>query len=481
MKRLLTLYLVLLSATLNSSAQEMWGAATSNYSGQMGIALNPAIIVNAPYAWELHVLSFDQSIYNNFAYLDSKSNLFRKSFAGESVNQDNIKDKNTSNPNKNAYSSTFLKYPAFIWSGKKLALAFQVSSRAELSANNVPNHLAKFIKEGFDYAPQHGINYKGDNIKTSFLNWHEIAVTAGTKLYDGQDWLVKGAMTVKYNYGLNGLFANIDNVDYLVASPSQLIVNNMNATYGHALPDNGENGAQKTLAKKGGGWSTDIGFLFYKNYSANFYNPCIVRKDGKPYDYRIGVSLLDIGYVKFDKDASTYRFENVSTNWTGIDTVNFNGIDKTDSILGVQFYGTEDGALDKNSFTIATPASINAQIDYCINTFYYVNLSVMQRLPFGDNVIRRANQIALTPRFETRKLEIALPITYYDLFKPRVGFSVRYGAFTLGSDAIGALFGVTNTFGTDIYFGITLKHFGSCDRGNGSRKKVQLEQCKTPR
>ena len=240
-------------------------------------------------------------------------------------------------------------------------------------------------------------------------------------------------------------------------------------------------GAQKTLAKKGGGWSTDIGFLFYKNYSANFYNPCIVRKDGKPYDYRIGVSLLDIGYVKFDKVASTYRFENVSTNWTGIDTVNFNGIDKTDSILGVQFYGTEDGALDKNKFTIATPASINAQIDYCINTFYYVNLSVMQRLPFGDNVIRRANQIALTPRFETRKLEIALPITYYDLFKPRVGFSVRYGAFTLGSDAIGALFGVTNTFGTDIYFGITIKHFGSCDRGNGSRKKVQLEQCKTPR
>ena len=107
MKRLLTLYLLLLSATLNSSAQEMWGAATSNYSGQMGIALNPAIIVNAPYAWELHVLSFDQSIYNNFAYLDSKSNLFRKSFAGESVNQDNIKDKNTSNPNKIAYSSTF--------------------------------------------------------------------------------------------------------------------------------------------------------------------------------------------------------------------------------------------------------------------------------------------------------------------------------------------------------------------------------------
>ena len=176
---------------------------------------------------------------------------------------------------------------------------------------------------------------------------------------------------------------------------------------------------------------------------------------------------------------SVYTFNNVSTNWQGIDTVNFNGIGKTDSILGNQFYGDPNGAFSGSSFNIYTPAALNMQIDVPLTTTIFCNLSLLQRIPMGKNLIRRSNAIAFVPRYETRFFEFALPVTFYDYKKARIGASMRYGAFTLGTDVLGALVGITDTYGADLYFGITIKNFGGCDRNKSSRSK--LEQCNTPK
>lgn len=82
-------------------------------------------------------------------------------------------------------------------------------------------------------------------------------------------------------------------------------------------------------------------------------------------------------------------------------------------------------------------------MDVPFNGNFYVNLSVIQRVPLGKYSIRRANQIAITPRFESRRIEIALPVSYYELFRPRVGLSFRYNIFTIGTDMISPLMGIT--------------------------------------
>ena len=132
-----------------AQAQEMFGAATSNYAGQSGLDLNPASIVSAPYKWELHILSLDAAVQNNYMYLKASSRIIQKGFTGESVPQSQWPDRYKKSDLKFAYSSSFVKYPAFIWVDKKYSFAFHVSTRAEFSAHDVPYHLAKFIKENY--------------------------------------------------------------------------------------------------------------------------------------------------------------------------------------------------------------------------------------------------------------------------------------------------------------------------------------------
>lgn len=463
----------------HSFAQEMFGAASSNYAGQMGMDLNPASIVNAPYRWELHLVSMDVSVLNNYMYLAKNSRLIRKSFKGESVAQERFTDKYTTKPNKWAYNSAFLKYPAFIYSGKKFALGFHISTREELSARNVPFHLAKFLKEGFDYDQQQGINYTMNKpSNTVLINWHELSFTGGAKLYDTPEAFITGALTVNYNYGLNAVYVQIKDLQYNSVADTLLVIDNIDLEYSHAVPDNGNNGVQKTLQKKGGGWSTSFGMEYYRNRNEAFYNPCR-KKEGKPYDYKIGASIIDLGYMKFNKNARIYKFDNVNTDWYGIDTVKFDGFGSTDSILQQQFYGNYHGAKDGYGFKVFTPAAVSVQVDVPLNSFFYVNASVIQRLPLGPMAVSRSNQVAITPRLETRRLEIALPFSLYDYFRPRIGASIRYGVFTIGSDMLGPFVGLTDTYGADIYFAISIKHFPVCGR-EGRGKRPRLEQCKTP-
>jgi len=462
-------------------SQEMWGASPSNYAGQMGLDLNPALIVAAPYKWEIHLFSMNESITNNYMYLAANSKLFRKSFKRESLEQDRLTDRYTKTPDKYAYNSDFIKYPGFIWVNKKFSIGFHVSTRVELSATRVPYHLAKFIKDGFTYTPQQNQDLVTDNANVALLNWHEMALTAGTTIQDSKEAFITGAITLKYNYGLNAYYANINSFDYNVPNDSVLIITNLNAEIGHAMPVNGDGGLAETLQNRGRGFSTDIGVQYYKNRNDNFYSPCSKSKDEKPYDYKIGASIIDLGYIKYSNQAVTFKYEDVSTYWGGFDTVNFNGIGHTDTILSNQFYGNPDGAKDKASFTMFTPAAISVQADFCFQPHFFVNASIVQRIGFGKREIKRSNEIAIIPRYETRKFEVSLPISIYDFFRPRVGIAFRYRSLTIGTDMLGPFLGITNAFGADIYLGISIIHFGKCVNNNSGRgKKVRIEKCNTP-
>ena len=134
--------------TSNLNAQELWGAANSNYAGQMGLSMNPAVVVGAPFNWELHVFSFDANAANNYMYLKQGRGLIQ-SVAGNN-NGDPSTDRYTTS-DKWSFGSTFFKAPAILYSQKKFGVSFSTSLRAGYSAVDVPWHLAKFGKEGFDY------------------------------------------------------------------------------------------------------------------------------------------------------------------------------------------------------------------------------------------------------------------------------------------------------------------------------------------
>ena len=475
----ITVLLLILSAVfMPAHAQEMSGASASNYAGQNGLDINPASIVSAPYKWEIHILSTDVALVNNYMFLKAQSGLIHKSFTGETVSKDQWPDRYTKSPNKFAYASAFVKYPAFIWVDKNYAIAFHVSTRLELSANNVPYHLAKFLKEGFNYTPQQKNDYTANNASVDLLNWHEFGLTFGKPLIDQAGTYLTAAITVNYNYGLNAYYADIKNLHYDSQADTLLQIYNADVNYGHALSESNSVGG--ALQHKGNGWSANGGVEYYRNRNDNFYNPCS-KQQGKPYDYKIGISFMDFGYIKFSKDAKKFNLNNVSTDWYGIDTVKFRSVTYTDYLFSKQFLGHYDLTQNGNSFTMYTPAAVSAQADVPLNEEFYLNLTYVQRISLGPKSIKRSNIWAFTPRYETRGLEFSLPISLFDYFKPRVGAEIRYHWFTVGSDMIGPFFGFTDSYGADIYFAIKFQHFGSCDKGGGGRKKSKIEKCNTPK
>lgn len=476
MKRSIFVFILSCLSISNVDAQEMWGASNSNYAGQYGVDLNPASIVGVPYRWEIHFLSMNASVMNNYMYLKSKSEFLSKSFEGEFVESGKFTDRYSKKPEKFAYGAMSLNYPSFIWAGKKWSVGFHGATRLELSATNVPYHLAKYLKEGFDYEPQNNTRYQVKNARAALLNWHEFGATFAGVLFDNQQYYIAGGITANNLYGLNAMYLDVENADYVVPSDTILTVYDFTAEYGHAMPDNGTKGGSDPMSKRGYGYSFTTGFQIYKNRNENFYDPCLKAKGEKPYDYRLGISMIDVGYLKYTKGTRTYSFDHMSTDWEGIDTTNFEGFEQLDSMLSQEFYGKYRESRDNHYLTVYLPTAASIQMDVPFNENFYVNVSMIQRVPLGKYSIRRANQIAITPRFESRRIEIALPVSYYELFRPRIGFSFRYSIFSLGTDMLSPLLGITDSYGADIYFGISWRNFKSCgENTRKSKRKVNKD------
>ncbi|MEP7264003.1 MAG: DUF5723 family protein [Bacteroidota bacterium] len=461
---------ILVFSGLNSFSQEMWGIANSNYAGTMGHELNPASIVANPFKWEIHFLSADVSVMNNYMFLKRNSRAIRLGVRGESVNEERFTDNYTKN-DKKAFGSAYIKLPSLMYSGKKWGLGFHVSTKVGLSATGIPYHLAKFMKEGFDYTPQQQINYSGGNAAIAAMNYNEAGITGGLLLMDDKTSFLTGGITLNYLYGMNSVYLLINDINYNVQADTLWQIYVANAEYGHASVDGGNNGASDALSKKGGGFSTSVGVQYYRNRNDAAYNPCFNGKAQKKYDYKIGFSLIDIGRIKWNTNAHKYVFDDVSTDWFGIDTLKLGSFSASDSTFNTQFYGLPEAGLTANTYNLFTPAAASMQFDYAYSPNIYFNFSVIQRLPLSDYMIKRPNQISITARYETKRFEIAIPYSLYDYYRNRIGLAIRYGVFTLGTDMIGPYTGISNAFGVDIYFGIKWQIYQSCNRKSGKQSK----------
>jgi hypothetical protein len=469
------IFLVILSFINTASyAQELWGIANSNYAGQMGLTMNPASVVGAPFKWELHLFSLDANAANNYIYLKKG----RGPIAFGNQEGEPTTDRYTTS-DKWSFGSTFFKAPAFLYSQKKFGLSFSTSLRAGYSVVNVPWHLAKFAKEGFEYDPLQTYFFEGGDVKIGMISWQETAITVGAlAVDDGSNYITVG-LTGKNNRGFESAYVNLNDVTYNSAADSLLIVQNINMDYGHAVPEENEYELSSILSRRGKGWGINAGVQYIRNRNANFYRPC-ANNDEKPYDFKLGVSIIDLGYLTFNKETRTYQFDNLSADWFYIDTASFKDVSQTDSLFSLQFTGKPANARYLRSYKIATPAALSVQFDYAISNSFFVNVSAIQRIVLSKIALRRMNQLAITPRYERKRFEVAMPVSFYEQFKPRIGIGIRYGILTIGSDMLSPLFGITDSYGADFYMGVSIKSKGKCGGESGRRKRQSLEKCKVP-
>ena len=464
---MILLIVLILGVSLPVFSQEMFGISNSNFAGNMGMGLNPSLFVGSPYHHEINVISGDLFLDNDFVYIEKRASPIKKSFSGESIPEEQIKNYTTTTP-KNGYSNVFLRGPSYIENKEKYSWGFHTAFRNNLSATDVPYHLAKFIKDGFDYAPQHDIHYVSTPFRSATMAWGELGGTFGKKFYEVRDKsYLAGAVTLKFLLGFDAMYVNLSEFDYIVPSNDTLIVNSATGQYGHSLGD-GDKSLAAPFKIRGFGGGMDIGFTYYRKkvHGAGDCNESAEIR--KKYNYRLGFSIIDVGFVKFSKQSKIFSFEGNSTVWPGIDTVKFNSISDMDTSISYHFYGDPNASHQGSDFTIYTPTALSLQFDYCVMPRVYVNATWIQAIPLSKLAIVRASQISLTPRFETRKFEVALPFVLYEYEKPHLGLALRYKFIVLGTDRLGSFTGLWDTTGYDLYFGLK---FNVCELKKKGGKK----------
>ena len=219
--------------------------------------------------------------------------------------------------------------------------------------------------------------------------------------------------------------------------------------------------------------------------------PSFERESEYDYDWKIGASVLDLGFSSyqfsrnsrfavFNKDNITdtmveSSFENVETIEEAIDTMT--------SLAGS--ISTPTG-----NFNVMHPARIVINGDRHLQGNFYLNaeltIPVSSILSHKYLFVRDINLLAVTPRYESRLLGAYLPVTFNTQNQFWIGGAFRAGPLLLGVHNWANLFGKNKLHRGGFYLALTFRpgkkreEDSNTSRDGGpqlSRKQRRLLDC----
>jgi hypothetical protein len=448
--------------------QSMLGVVSSNYAGVYGINLNPAGMVISRLYMDFSLLSAQSSMGNNYAYMERRDYLdyifhgtipLYYTSENEERNFAIYRDPNT----YKGHFDQWISGPGAMIVDGKHAYGITTGFRTNFSFHNLPNDMGLFLYEAIDYNVQHGITYShSDKIQVGSLAWFELGLSyaCNFRRHNWESW--SAGITLKPLFGSMATYTSIENLTYQVHNDDSASVYNSTFNYGFAIPINYDNNyfPQAPLIR-GFGWGLNLGVVYTKTtkgHSTVHYRRLCDQKY-EAYNYKIGISLLDLGYIKFKKDAIQTSFINTNTEWyKPYDTLPNGSVNEINAKIDSYFLENAQEVVRNKQFTMNIPPALSFQYDYAIKDYLFLNTTVIWGFNIGKAYIKRASILAFAPRFETPRVEVSIPISIYEWewTNPRIGLSFRYGNVFFGFDKINTLIGLDDFSGFDIYAGFRL-------------------------
>ncbi|MCF8465027.1 MAG: DUF5723 family protein [Flavobacteriales bacterium] len=451
----------ILGAT-TASAQERIGLANSNYAGTTGMPLNPSSMVDSKAWLDINLVGVDAFAWNNFVYFSKDNFYFWKN-----VPQNNYPTPLYRMNGKEKHGAINLRVdgPSFTLSQGKNAFGFHTAARTFVSFEDFLEPSAVYVYEGLDYNPQLGVTYSQQKMGAFATAWAEIGASYGRIVYQqGKDMINVGG-TASYLMGIGHMSMYLEELNHTVVSDQDWNVSNVTGQYAMTEPG---------LAN-GHGFALDLG-LTYKRMLENVdnYAPHTAQSDCGTidYKYKIGLSLLDLGGISFNKNSLIRTFDNSTTTWNNYPDAQVNSFGDIDALIASQFASDAGSMRTGTRYGTALPSAVSVQFDYNLGKNFYANATWVQgfKLYRTTTGIRRS-LIAITPRYETKWFEASLPISLYDYRSAQVGLAFRFYSVTIGSDNILPFFIPMNVYSGNIYVGIKITLFKNTMCGKGKMKK----------
>jgi hypothetical protein len=448
--------------------QQQLGIQNSNYSGIQGSLLNPSSIADSKLKFDVNFFSWDVTFANDFLYAP-KSALnflgFKRIIKG-AIDEDLFLPRyDNKNPNKlyNVTFSTEILGPSFFIKIKnKHELGLTIAARANANVRDITGNVAI---NAFDYlvAPVlWNTDFHDNTARMNVMGWLEYGAHYATILYDDGKDQIKGGITLKYLQGIAAAYFKNVHINYNIADTNNIAFANTSLDYGRTNYDDFK-GNHPHHTTHGHGFGMDLGFTWVHrldnaSYSNHTNGQLPANPDKIDYQYKIGLSLIDIGSIRYGTNTAAYHLQADAADFSNWHQLAFSGNAQVDRTLSAVFYnGDSTKSQTGDHFSMALPSALSIQADYNFGNNVFANATIIKGFGHGNNNgTTRPDIYSITPRYEKRMWEVSVPFSVisYGHTQLRTGMAVRYRYFFIGGDAPASLLKLHDLNGVDFYAGV---------------------------
>lgn len=456
-------------------------------SGIYGATINPANTGFNVQNWEISLFTADLFAENNYGFLKRTSVQNALRHSGDIISITDISGENP--PPRDAL---FLDYfdkkrkmyavaqarvtgPSFSFRlGENHVIGLVTALRTENSSYRLPEILR--YRTISDLPRNQAIEIQPAGF--SGMVWSEIGVHYSHRITDRSIYTSFG-ITPKLLLGMEGFFSRAQsNFDYTQKMGDTVTFGRARWDYGLTTGNLTGDPDQLRPQVQGAGFGVDIGFCWAM--------PDEYGESAEDYTWRLGISLIDVGFVRFGKSAEKHHieFDTIIAVSPGDFPPSPNPHDLLDDVSQA-FLGDPAASLTSRAFAIGLPAALSVQYDTRVKPHFYVGALLVQRIPLQRTALRRPSTLAVIPRFEQQWWSASLPLVLSDWRSLRVGAAARLGVLYLGTDNLGSFFQKARLTGTDFYIGLKINAFPvrlgklkwSLGGGGHNRQKLRKIKC----
>ncbi|MDO6801026.1 DUF5723 family protein [Wenyingzhuangia sp. 1_MG-2023] len=416
--------------------------STDNYSGVLGVLVNPAHSANTPYKLDINLFSNSSVFTNNVTNIDYAAivkdvNVGFKDF--ELLSKSNNSNINSFlkdlgfgdfesylynfNATKNSFgylNSTTLG-PSFLLAiNPRSSFSFASALRVQGLTYNLNGYfLSKDNTIGSidDFLDFQKNNFRGYG---QTFSWGELGLSYATIIRHDYDKLWKFGLTLKFLKGIKTFsFAMNDfqsTLNYYIPNPLQSTLD----VFGVITVQNSSNGANY-------GQALDFGFTFEKNrkHYHSFYKDKSnnIHLNTVAYQYKLSFSVTDLGFINFNN----VRKKNNLVDFT-----------LPNNTINYYSYLTIDKEQKHEKVSYILPTTIHLNFDYNLGKHFFMNTN-LDYFPLNGKkleYIKSISNFSFSTRFETLKFTCSSYLNYDSFGSLTTGLYLRTGYFFMNSSFI---------------------------------------------
>lgn len=469
-------YFILTISFLPAKAQNYHAIQGSYYAGGLGVHNNPATIANTPFKWDITLAGFQLKSSNNFVRIEKYSLLSNPANSEYFFREGNYTREARLNANLNILNTC-------IALNRKSSLAFGVNFRTHTSVKASPYNFVDSLKRVGDFFKINDptTTYEGDMLSSS---WLELYGSYARTIIDNEKGRLNAGITLKAGYSLAGAFIRFRDGQYQRITNSgetDYVVKSASVRYGYSSnfdrwqPQSSiQNNINTLIGASQSGASIDVGL----EYLVKTQEITDISDDENynDYDWKIGLSVLDMGFQRYTYGLSSRAITAVLPGLV------------TDTALDTKFDGTTNslerindslativslGGNGARQFNIVNPMRMVLNVDKYITGNYFVNAELSFNLgslaPKQFFTTKELNLLTVTPRWETRKLGVYLPIYYNTRQQFWIGGAFKAGPLLFGVHNLANIFSTRKIQNGGGYIAITFRSPGGATTRNDRR------------